>query len=88
MDGKLLVSRDAGLTGPMVVGSDAVAALTAVAEMLPKLSVIEVISPDKIVDGLSADADFRVVHYDLVGTQTFLKFIDEESGETAFSFHP
>ena len=79
---------DAGLSGSVVVGADPVAALTAVTEMLPKLSMIEVVSPDEIVDSLGADTEFGVVHYDLVGTQTFLKFIDEESGEAAFSFHP
>lgn len=86
MDGELLVPRDSGLTGPVVVGPETVAAFTAVAEMLPKLSVIEVVSPDKIVDGLGADTEFGVVHYHLIGTQSCFELLNDESGKTAFSF--
>ena len=88
MDRELLVPRDAGLAGPMVVGAETVAALTAVAEKLPEFPSIEVVPPDEVVNGLGADAEFGVVHYDLVGTQTLLKVLDDEGGETAFNFLP
>lgn len=79
-DGKLAVAGDSSLARTASVVANTVS-LAAVTEMRPKGSLLGIVPPDEVVDGLSREAELLVAHDDLIRTEAGLKLFSKKGSE-------
>jgi len=65
-------------TAPVVANTVSLAAVT---EMRPKGSLLGIVPPDEVVDGLSREAELLVAHDDLIRTEAGLKLFSKKGSE-------